>query len=250
MKTIMVESLDKNKKTEILAEIENQKNSVGSKKEVSIDLDSANGNYDFSLQIAESAIRNKIKINAEGRGSLDASSAFILALAKQTGGRSAAFYNSKFQLVETIGNEEKKSQLKNIEAKNNNIIIGLKSLRCNAKYLDGILNSGEIISADQAKKIGIIDEVISIKLPKKKKKGGNQNDDEKDENDQGKNAKDDKSKSDPDKSTSDTLNSTKITDTEPMNSEKNDEMNTKKSASENSDSDNMVDTKKKNEDKK
>lgn len=32
MKTIMVESLDKNKKTEILAEIENQKNSVGSKK--------------------------------------------------------------------------------------------------------------------------------------------------------------------------------------------------------------------------
>lgn len=32
-----------------------------------------------------------------------------------------------------------------------------------------ILNSGEIISADQAKKIGIIDEVISIKLPKKKK---------------------------------------------------------------------------------
>lgn len=169
MKLHVVENLDLKTKKEILDSIQSLKNSATADKELTLDLNSTQGEFQFALEIATEAIQSDIMINADCKGELDASGAILAALSKCTLGKSTAFFSTTFQLFK---NNEKSGKLINStsdEIRKSSIAKTLKHLRCKSALINSLLDTGEIFSSDTAKKCGIVNEVMG--LPSLKKSG-------------------------------------------------------------------------------
>ncbi len=158
---------DKKIKTEIMEDLDKLISSSEGKKRYGISMEDVTSDNPFStLEISNKAIRGKIKIDAKGTGTLDSSAAMILAFAKLTGGKSSVFFTTVFDL--SIGSGDKK-KLRSKEVQEENLLKAFKYLNCNEKAIKSILEKGEVISADQALKYGIISEIDDLPLPTLKK---------------------------------------------------------------------------------
>lgn len=160
MKIIKVETLDLKKKEEIVDIIHSLKNSAPSEKEITLELNSTQGEFQAAIEIANEALKADVKINAECKGELDASGAMLAALSKSSGSKSAAFFSTSFQLFKSNGKSGNTLNSTSDEIKKASIATTFKHLKCKMALINSLLDSGEIISADTAKKCGIISEVI------------------------------------------------------------------------------------------
>ncbi len=173
---------DKKEKTGMIEDFENPNTFGDGKKVYSLILEDVIGDPYLSLEVINSALRYKIKIDAEGKGTLGISAALLLVLAKQTGGKSSVFFTTEFDMSYKSG--EKIDPKKN-SIKVDNLLKAFKHLKCNEKLLKQYLENGEVITAQTAKKIGIISEIDDLPLltPKKpRKKKEEQKEPLKDEN--------------------------------------------------------------------
>lgn len=158
---------DKKIKTEILEDLDKLISSSEGKKRYGISMEDVTSDNPFStLEISNKAIRGKIKIDADGKGTLDSSAAILLALAKLTGGKSSVFFTTEIDL--SIRSGDKKNPRRN-EIQEENLLKAFKYLNCDQKTIKTILEKGEVISADQALKYGIISEIDDLPLPTPKK---------------------------------------------------------------------------------
>lgn len=188
-------SFERNSKDEIMEELNTLVISKESKKRYGLSMeDILSDNPLITLEIVNKVIRDKIKIDVEGQGTLDSSAAFLLATAKLTGGKSSVFYSTEFDL--SVRSKDKK-KLKRVEIQNVNILKAFKYLNCNEKAIKSILEKGEVISAYQALKLGIVSEITELpdfaqkKSSKKEndKNGNDKNENDKNENDKNENDK-------------------------------------------------------------
>lgn len=173
-KSLKVEKLDLKSTKEIVDQIHSLKNSAPAEKEFNLELDSTQGPHPFAINIVDATLRVGVKFNAECKGELDASGAMLAALSKGTGGRSTAFFSTTFQLYKYTEKNGKIVNSSSDEISKASIATTLKHLKCKSLLISDLLDSGEIFSADTAKKCGIISEVIKLPSIKKlTKKGGN-----------------------------------------------------------------------------
>ncbi|MBN8568076.1 MAG: hypothetical protein J0M18_00475 [Ignavibacteria bacterium] len=174
MKSITVEKLDSKTTKDIVDFIHSLKNSAPTEKEFHLELDSTQGPYQFAINIVDATLRAGVKINVECKGELDASGAMLAALSKGTGGRSTAFFSTTFQLYKYTEKNGKIVSSSLDEISQASIAKTFKHLKCNSELINSLLDSGEVFSADTAKKCRIISEVIGLPALKKlTKKGGN-----------------------------------------------------------------------------
>ncbi len=174
MKINKVEKLDAQTKKDQVDQIHSLKNSAQADKEITDELISTQGHYPFAIEIVSEALHAGVKFNADCKGELDASGAILAALSKCTGGRSTAFFSTTFQLYKYTEKNGKIVNSSSDEISKAAIAKTLKHLKCNSELIKSLLDSGEVFSADTAKKCRIISEVIGLPAIKKlTKKGGN-----------------------------------------------------------------------------
>lgn len=160
--SFLIDRFDKPTTEKILKEIQDLKLQPASSRTITLVIDSASGDYQNSIKIADAVLRNGVKMEVICSGTLDSSVAIICALANCTGGKVTASAGTNFRISLKISNSGKVSEFSNSNILDREISKILKHLKCNMKLLDEIIKNGSIMTVDVAKRCRLISEIEKL----------------------------------------------------------------------------------------